>query len=97
MLNRCIYRYVDPASRGLGIGKKLLAQAKVLAEETNATGEPSVLCRAKEEGLYLAETQDAFLTDLEIPLDCLCRFTIGDPGEYDVAADASVCHQMHSR
>lgn len=30
--------YVDPSSRGTGTGKKLLAQAKVLAEETNATG-----------------------------------------------------------
>lgn len=34
-------RYVDPSRRGTGAGKKLLAQAKVLAEETNATGEHS--------------------------------------------------------
>ena len=49
VLTFCTSRYVDPASRGLGIGKKLLAQAKVLAEETNATGVLSMLFQAKKE------------------------------------------------
>lgn len=31
-------RYVDPAARGTGVGKKLLSQAKKLAVESDATG-----------------------------------------------------------